>query len=120
MKVKRWFEKKMDLEGGFLIDVNGVEKETEKAFFLSLTVGFSSDIEMNIKRWVPKSCTQSDEEYYAELEKEREIMQERFEAGKKRHDAAYQFAKDNGVKVRKNFRTATIISKIEEAGLSFN
>lgn len=119
LMIKDWFVDKMDLAGGFLVDVNGIEKETEKAYLLNLTVGYSSDIERNISRWCPKSCVLTKKEYFVERDREDEERQKRFEAGKEKHDKAYQFAKDNGLNVRVNFRTETIMKKIAEAGLSF-
>ena len=115
MYVKDWFERKMDLNGGFIESVDGIEKETEKAYLLNLTVAWSSDICKSMSRWVPKSCVMTEEE----LEAEKEKAIDRFEAGKEKHDKAYEFAKAHGLKVRINFRTATIIEKITAAGLVF-
>lgn len=113
--IKDWFEKKMDLNGGFIESVDGIERETEKAYLLTITVGWCSSVSTTVSRWVPKSCVMTEEEFEAEQKK----TVERIESVKEKHDKAYEFAKAHGLKVRINFRTATIIEKITAAGLVF-
>lgn len=99
MYIKEWFERKMDLEGGFIESVDGIERETEKAYLLRITIAWSSDLTASRTRWVPKSCVMTEEEYEAEREKENA----RYEAGKARHDKAYEFAKNHGLNDRNNY-----------------
>lgn len=115
MRIKDWFENKIESEhGGFVVEVLGVERETEKAYLLSIEIGYSSDISKTINVWVPKSCTMTEEEY----EKEQEEMEKKIEDGLAYNEKLLAFAKENLVKgVRKGMRTVTLISKIREAGL---
>ena len=116
LKIKDWFEDKMktELNGGFLIEVNAIEKETEKAYLLNITWGYSSSCERTINKWVPKSVVMTSEEYKEEISK----LNESFEKGLLYNKRLAKYAKENKVKgVRSNMRTATLIDKIRNAGL---
>lgn len=117
--IKDWFADKMLAEkfqsGAYLIDTLGVEAETEKAYKLRIEVGYCSSIEFQASVWVPKSCTMTEDEKIEE-----ELAQvERFEAGCRAYEKILAFAKENGLKVRKGMRKATLLAKIADAGLAF-
>lgn len=118
MKIKDWKldEIKRDMNGGFLEEINGIVKETEKAYCLSITWGYTSSLTRTATVWVPKSATMTDEEYAEELN----AQEERFNAGCKRYEELVAFAKSHGIKgVRTGMRAATIRAKLAEAGLEF-
>ncbi len=118
--IKDWFLKKVLVEkfeaGAYLVDIIGVERETEKAYLLKVEIGYCSSIEFVTTIWVPKSCTMSVEEYEAQLKKEAD----NFKKGCEAYEKLVAFAKANKVKgIRKGLRKETILKKIEEAGLSY-
>lgn len=117
--IKDWFAKKMLSEnfqsGAYLIDVLGIEKETEKAYKLFVEIGYCSSIEFQTSVWVPKKCTMT----AAEKRAEEKAQAERFESGCRAYEKILAFAKENGLKVRKGMRKATLLSKIADAGLVF-
>lgn len=118
MKIKDWKldEIKRDMNGGFLEEINGIVKETEKAYCLSITWGYTSNLNRTTNVWVPKSATMTDEEYQAELN----AQAERFNEGCKRYEDLVQFAKAHGIKgIRVGMRAATIRAKLAEAGIEF-
>ncbi|MCF0163167.1 MAG: hypothetical protein HUJ88_11410 [Fusobacterium necrophorum] len=115
--IKDWFETKLQSEfnGGHLVEVDAIERETEKSYLLRMTWGYHSTLERTVRHWVPKSATMTRTEY----EKEREQEWLRFEAGMKYNQLLLAFAKENKVKgTRKGMRTATLINKIQGAGLT--
>lgn len=118
MRIKDWFVKKIVIPCGFHLinDIECIEKETEKAYFVRMTIETNDgEHERSFNTWVPKSCTQTVEEYETEA-KERA---DRFEAGKERYAKLVEWAKAQGVKgVRVGMRKATILGKIEALGLT--
>lgn len=118
MRVKDWFVKKIEIPYGFHLinDIECIEKETEKAYYVRMTIETNDgEHERTLRTWVPKSCTQTAEEYEAEA-KENE---DRFEAGKERYARLVEWAKAQGVKgVRIGMRKVTILGKIEALGLT--
>ena len=117
MVVKKWFENKITAEygGGFIEDIIGVKRETEKAYLMIIEIGYSSSLSRKVEHWVPKSCVMTDEEAAEENRKE----VERLENGLAYNERLVAFAKENLVKgVRKGMRTVTLIRKIQEAGLT--
>lgn len=116
MVIKEWFENKMvsELHGGFLVEINHIEKETEKAYLLNITWGYTSSCEREISKWVPKSAIMTKEEHLAEIEKE----VQKATKGLEYNQVLLTFAKENGVKgVRKGMKTSTLIEKIEKSNL---
>lgn len=118
--IKDWFVGKILSQNfqpaAFLIDVVGIVKETEKAYLLRVEVGYSSDLEECTDVWCPKSCTMTE----TEKEIAEQAQQERFDKACAAYDKLVEFAKANNVKgVRKGMRKATIMAKIEAAGLEY-
>lgn len=118
MKVKDWFVGKIATPVGFHLinNIEFIEKETEKAYRVRMVIeSCDGESERSIMVWVPKSCTQTAEEYESES-KERTA---RFEAGKEKYAKLVEWAKAQGVKgVRVGLRKSTIIAKIEALGLT--
>ena len=58
MIIKDWKVKQIAREqnGGFLEEINGVVRETEKAYLLNVTWAYTSSLCKKINVWVPKSC----------------------------------------------------------------
>lgn len=115
--VQKWFMSKIEMENrnyGFSSRGGDIIKETEKAYLLSFEV-CSIDGEWDgVKHiWVPKKCAMTPEEYRAE----RNAAKKRFEDGCKAYDELIEYAKANGLKVRKGMRKATIEQKLREAGI---
>lgn len=129
MYIKDWFVDKINSEFGGYLDENFVGsplKETEKAELHLLTIELTNNITRNVQKWIPKSVLISKEQYEEDKKlqaiKDEERHQNyirKVEEGQARHDKAYNFAKENGLKVRINFRTETILEKIQQAGLQF-
>ena len=118
MYIKEWKIKEIAREynGGFLEEILGIERETEKAYLLCIAWDYTSDLYRTLKVWVPKSATMTDEEYREEQRKE----DERFEEGCKRYENLVAFAKEHGIKgIRVGMRKNTILTKIAEAGLEY-
>lgn len=117
MKIKDWKidEVARNNNGGFLVSVDGVERETEKAYLLCLTWGYSSNLEKRINIWCPKSATMTDEEF----ENDKEAYAKRCDDGLAYNKSLVDFAKANGIKgVRAGLKTATLLNKIALAGLT--
>jgi len=116
--IKRWFWGKIEKEQYVNLDLDGmheVVRETEKAYLLSVE-GCTCDGEYDVYRkiWVPKSCTLTAEEYEAEQNR----IDKAFEDGRKYNERLVAFCKANKIKgARIGLRTATLIKKIEDAGL---
>lgn len=112
MKIKEWFvEKNFTQNERYVIQCGevSIEKETEKAYFLK----WNSDYGF-IKRWVPKSCIYTQEEYVEIIEKETK----RIVRGLDYNTKLVEFAKENNIKgVRVGLKTKTLIEKIKNAGL---
>ena len=118
MKIKSWKldEITRDMNGGFLEEINGIVRETEKAYCLSITWGYTSSLTRTANVWVPKSATMTDEESAAE----QIARASRFEEGCKKCDALIALAKANGIKgVRAGMKAATIKSKLAAAGVAY-
>lgn len=117
MHIKDWKKAEIIREnGGYIEEVNGAVRETEKAVLVSITIGYTSSLWKNINVWIPKSAMLTDEQYAEQIAEE----QKRFDEGCKRYEKLIAFAKENGVKgVRSGMRTETIMKKIESAGLNF-
>lgn len=117
MRVKDWFVGKIEVRAGWhLVNyIYQIEKETEKAYYVAMEViRNDGECESMIRTWVPKSCTQTVEEYEAE----RAQAVARFEAGKEKYSKLVEWAKTQGVKgVRVGLKKDTILAKIAEAGL---
>ncbi len=115
--VKDWFINKIEVPSGWLVVGRKLDimKETEKAYLGYIeTVRCDGEYETIHKVWVPKSCTESEEE----MLKHAEAMTIKFENGLKYNEMLVKFAKDNGIKgIRVGLRTATLEKKIREAGL---
>ena len=118
IKVKDWFVGRIAVPAGFNLinNIEFIEKETEKAYRVRMVIeSCDGESEMSIMVWVPKSCTQTAEEYEAES---KEYI-DRFEAGKEKYAKLVEWAKAQGVKgVRVGLRKSTIIAKIEALGLA--
>ena len=110
--VKEWFIDKNfnqnERYGISVADSCSVEKETEKAVLVKWETEYG-----NITRWIPKSCTMTEEE----MQKEMEEKEERFVKGTEMHEELVKFAKENGLKARKNSKTTTLINMIKNANL---
>lgn len=118
MKIKDWKirEIQSDMRGGFIEEINGIVRETEKACLVSITWGYNSNLYRTVDVWVPKSCILSDEQ----AEAERRAESERFERAAAAYEALVKFAKGHGVKdVRVGMRKATILEKCRAAGVEF-
>lgn len=97
-------------------DSIGIVNETEKAYRVVCSSDYGT-----VTIWVPKSCTMTEEEWEAEqaaeMERSRRYFQ-RMEEGRERLEKLIAWAKEQGVKgVRIGLRKATVLKKIEEAGL---
>ena len=113
--VKEWIVRKnLNEQEAYAISEIGFEadtiRETEKAYYLLFDTNYGY-----IRMWAPKSQCY-DEEAKREMEKEEE---RRFEEGCKRYEKLLSFCKENGLRVRKGMRKATLLKKVEEAGLKF-
>ena len=120
--VKDWFMRTLQERDRHFFSEVVILKETEKAYFCEFD-GETADGERDVwkKAWVPKSCTQTLEEYEIEERERNERLQKRFEEGKKAYEELVAWAKKNGVKgVRVGLRKETILKKIEEAGLTYD
>lgn len=118
--VKDWFFDKMrDERSGVRLHNSGSEVigETEKAYKIEVSYTTRDGERDGVTTmWCPKSCALSSEEYRAAIDAEAE----RYEDGCKAYDAMIKFAQENGIKgVRVGLRKATILKKIQEAGLDF-
>lgn len=118
--VKDWFFNKMQDEacGLHLIHTAAlVLEETAKAYKLEMVATtYDGEYETTKAMWCPKSCTLTEDEYKAD----EQAQLDRFQAGCEAYDKLISFAKDNGVKgVRKGMRKATILAKVEAAGLQY-
>lgn len=118
--VKDWFFNKMQDEacGVHLIHTAvQVIDETAKAYKLEMiATTYDGEFETTKVMWCPKSCTMTEEEYKANEQEQAD----RFQAGCEAYDKLLTFAKNNGVKgVRKGMRKATILAKVEAAGLQY-
>lgn len=115
MYVKEWIVRKnLNEQEAYAVSEilfeGDVIRETEKAYYLLFDTNYG-----HIKMWAPKSQCY-DEEARREMEREEE---KRFEEGCKRYEKLLSFCKENGLKVRKGMRKATLLKKVEEAGLNF-
>ena len=110
--VKEWFINKNfnqnERYGISVADRSYIERETEKAVLVRWETEFG-----NITSWIPKSCLLTEEE----MEKEQKERLERFVKGAEMHEELVNFAKENGLKVRKNSKTINIIHMIKNANL---
>ena len=118
--VKDWFFNKMQDEacGLHLIHTAAlVLEETAKAYKLEMVATtYDGEFETTKAMWCPKSCTLTEEEY----KEEKQAQVDRFQSGCEAYDKLLAFAKDNGIKgVRKGMRKATILAKVEAAGLQY-
>lgn len=113
MIVKEWFRKNLKPVSGYKPGkrIESIERETEKAVFATVEY-FRADgeHEIMVQQWIPKSCI-------CEEEEERKEVEQKLNNGMARWQKLYDFAVANGVKVRKNSKTSTIIAAIREAGL---
>lgn len=117
--IKDWFlsKKESELFRGCQIIYSGYEvvRETEKACLVNIPYNtIDGEFEGSKNVWVPKSCVMSAEEYKsAAVEKETKKA-----TGLERNIKILEFAKENGIKgVRKGMKTATLLQKINAAGL---
>lgn len=117
MMIKEWFfDKNFDANERYIVRCAdhdfSVERETEKALLCVWVSRYGT-----LKKWVPKSCMMTREEYDAEMAKNEERIDKAIEDYKN----LVQWAKDNGVKgVRNKMKKSTILRKIEEAGLTYS
>lgn len=95
--------------------------ETEKAVKVAWFTKYGT-----IRSWVPKSCcglaekSEAAKKIEAEIEAKRLAARQRFEAGCERYEKVLAFCKEHKLKgVRSGLRLATLLSKIEAAGLKF-
>ncbi len=116
MAIKEWFVEKLQNEkGGFLVEILGVMKETEKALLLLVEWGYTSSLEKRMEIWVPKSAMTTEKE----IEEEKEARWAEADANLKYNEMLLEYAKSCQIKgVRKFMKTATLIKKIKEAGLA--
>ena len=128
--IKDWFMKKVreqndDAFRAGELETYHVEKETEKAYCFKLLFE-SRDGESSFTRnvWVPKSCTLEVESVEAYEEQKVEDMLSKFEQARERgldrYMKLYNFAIENGIKVRKRTKSEKILEAIEEARLVYN
>ena len=114
MKLKPWIIKQIAAEnrGGYLEEILGVERETEKALLLRVEWGYTSDLSRHLSVWVPKSAIVTAEDEAA--------AQARWEAGCKYYEYLINLARAEGVKgVRHGMRAETIKNKLAAAGISY-
>ncbi len=111
--VKNWFiNKNFNSQEAYIINLacNSKEfiilKETEKAVFIQFNSDFGS-----LKSWFPKSTLKTEEDVKEE--------EKSFLKGINRYQKALEFAKANNLKVRNKMKLATILEKINQAGLKF-
>lgn len=113
MVVKSWFLKKnLGSEKAYSCKIGdlSIEKETEKAVFIKCSSEFGE-----FAFWCPKSCVELNKTY-DDLYEEQAVA---YENGKQRWQKAYDFAIQNGLKIRNNLKLNTILAKIKEAGLDY-
>lgn len=118
LHIKDWKmnEIKRNFNGGYLEEINGIVRETEKAVCMSIVWGYTSNLTRTENVWVPKSALMTDEEYAAE----NAAAQKRYDDGCDRYQKIVDFCKANGVKgARTGLKTATLMQKIKEAGLVY-
>lgn len=90
-----------------------VEKETEKAILVYWATDYG-----RVSCWVPKSVLSDENIKKAKkYEKKQEEIAQTFFDGMDRHKKLVNFAKENGVKVRDNYKTATILDKLNKANI---
>lgn len=109
IRVKDWFiDKNFNSQESYAISVSDlfIEKETEKAVF----IGAYSDYG-KISFWCPKSCLMSEEE----IKEEEAKLYNGFRYNELLNDYCRHNTKLKGI--RKHMKTATMLKKIEEAGL---
>lgn len=87
-----------------------VERETEKAILVYWATDFG-----RVSCWVPKSVLSN--ENIEKYEKKEEEKVKTFFDGMERHDELVKFAKENGVKIRSNYKTSTILDKLSRANV---
>lgn len=116
--IKEWFLNKMEIPS-YAIPEQKVEvvRETEKAYYVVMnTETVDGEKDLSLKYWVPKKCTMTEEEYE---EEESNYIERRLESERK-YNALVAFCKENGVKgARVGLRVATLLKKIEDAGLVY-
>lgn len=101
---------------GFVDDIIGVVRETEKAVCVRLVWAYCSTVSRTIEVWMPKSCLKTKEEIQAE----QEAAEKRFNDACNRYYELIEWCKANGVKgVRSGMRKETIMNKIKAAGLEY-
>lgn len=112
IRVKDWFLAKTLNQQEMMAVKNGADfeivRETEKAYYIAAVTDFGA-----IRFWCPKSCTLTAEEIKAE----REATAQKMQSGLAYNEALVEFCKANGIKVGARNRTATLIEKIQNAGL---
>ena len=128
--IKDWFMKKIKEQNadafrcGELEDYS-VVSETDKAYKFKLYFE-SHDGEYSFSRtvWVPKSCTfevesvrQYEEESFERWLAERENAMQK---GLEKYMRLYNFAIENGLKIRKRTKTKNILNALAEAGITYS
>jgi len=108
MIIKEWFlyEKFTDGER-YAISISDepiILKETEKAVYVKFVSDWGT-----IKTWIPKSCIYSEEEL-AEIRK-------RFEANMDKYEKLVEWAKNQGLKVKRRMKKTTVLRIIADANL---
>lgn len=117
--VKDWFRNKLKEVNNYspFRYIERIIKETEKAYYVEIEYSrCDGESEIFVEQWIPKSVVITEEEEKAEEKKQEERMQ----AGFEKYMELYNWALAQGIKVRKKSTTATILKKIEEAGMSYN
>lgn len=102
-------------------DSSEIIRETEKAVQVAWYTKYGT-----IRSWVPKSCcglaekSEAAKKIEAEIEAKRITARQRFEAGCERYEKLLAFCKEHKIKgVRSGLRMATLLNKVEAAGLKF-
>ena len=115
--LKYWFFSK-NFSGEYAEHFGLIIKQTEKAFQIVLTRGGG---ESDIKTWVPKSCTCTEDEFKAEIASAAEYeaqKQQRWVDACKAYKELVEYAQMMGVKgVREGLKKETILRKMEMAGV---
>lgn len=114
--IKDWFMAKKRMELGayyqFCYNHGEVVKETEKAYLISFEYCSLDGEESGFKEiWCPKSVVMTEEEIANK--------EAAFNNACNRYEAMIEFAKKNGLKVRKRMKKETVLRMIAAAGLSY-
>lgn len=98
-----------------------IEAETEKAVKVRyMDIAGDEFRDDSGSTWVSKRCFESRQAYKAAQDARQARQEAAFKAGAESYDKLIAWAKEHGVKgVRAGLRRATILAKIQEAGLTY-